>query len=422
MKTTWMTMLVLASVCMTATNLLAEPAANEVDLRPREATTTTSPADAANLVTIVVTGMGTDKDEAQKDGMRKAVEQAAGQYIYSQSKTENFELVKDSILARAAGYIQSHEIVPNSMKTDDDGLVTLRLKCVVSRKGIVDTWGVVQEFLKQLGRPKVLVLINEKVDEVIGTVDAGRAIGQDSKKQIVQEASTLQGRIENLLLKSGFALVDKGQIEAIDKKDLQAAMAEDNPSKAQAIAKKFGAQIFIKGTAYATTGLPTKAYGVLLYTYESQGNVRVFRTDTAQVMSSQTTPMDMPARGAGQTWRNAADISLTVLGNKMAPAVQNDILRFWLDVTTGGGEVKLEVGGISFGEVVKLQKAIGAIKGVKDANREGYANQIVTFTIHTTLTGEKLAELLVDAKIGEKTLDITDATANVIKGKMKGGE
>ena len=103
----------------------------------------------------------------------------------------------------------------------------------------------------------------------------------------------------------------------------------------------------------------------------------------------------------------------------MAPAIQNDILRQWLDMTTLGGEVKLEVGNIAFGDAVKLQKAIEGFKEVTPPVTRDFANQIATYTIQTTLSADKLAERLVDAKVGDKTLDITDTTANVIKGKLK---
>ena len=196
--------------------------------------------------------------------------------------------MRDTILARAAGYVQEKEEL-STTKTDD-GIFHVKLRCVVSRQGIEDTWGVVKNLLTQMGRPKVLVMITEKADEVTGTVQAGRAVGQESLKQIVQDESTVQARIEKLLLTNGFDLVEKSQVEEIDKKDLQAALAEDNPAKVQAIAKKFKAQIFIKGTVHAACGLPKDIGGVLFYTYEGQGNIKCYVTDTAKLLASESTP------------------------------------------------------------------------------------------------------------------------------------
>lgn len=54
-----------------------------------------------NLVEVTVTGQGTNKDDAVRDAQRKAVENGAGTFIYSQSQTKDFALVKDTILARS---------------------------------------------------------------------------------------------------------------------------------------------------------------------------------------------------------------------------------------------------------------------------------------------------------------------------------
>ncbi len=144
----------------------------------------------------------------------------------------------------------------------------MKLLAVVSVQGIEDMWGVVTTLLQQMGRPKIMVFVREK-------------IGED-----VQDDSTVQTRIENLLLKSGFLLVDKEQLKEIDKKDLQAAAAEDSPARIQAIAKRFGAQLFITGTANSHAGPAKNVSGVELFPIRPESNIRCYRSDTAQLLSS----------------------------------------------------------------------------------------------------------------------------------------
>ena len=69
------------------------------------------------------TGQGENKDEAVRDAQRKAVENGAGTVIYSHSQTKDFALVKDTVLSRAAGFIQSFEVL--SGKEVEDGLICL---------------------------------------------------------------------------------------------------------------------------------------------------------------------------------------------------------------------------------------------------------------------------------------------------------
>jgi hypothetical protein len=335
------------------------------------------------------------KDDAVLDAKRKAIEKGAGTFIYSQSETKDFALVKDTILARAAGFVQSTEII--STKKLDDDTYTVRIKAVVSIKGIEDTWGVVQNLLKDRGRPKIMVFINEKID--------GRHV----------EDSTVQTRIENLLLKSGFALVDKGQIKEIDKKDLAAAVAEDKPDKVQAVAKRFGAQLFISGSTDAAPGQAGAAYGVTLHRYGAKGNIRCYNSDDAALLASENDT----EFSADRMPNVAADKALAALGEKIGPKVQWDILRAWQDALTGGGAAKLEVENITFAQATALVDDLKQIKEIKEVPDPEFHNKVAEFSFQTTATAKDLAKKI--AKAITK-LEVTDVSQNVIKATYKTGD
>ena len=347
----------------------------------------------ANLVQVTVTGVGMDKDEATRDAMRKAVEAGAGTYIYSQSKTRDFALIRDTVLTRSAGFLQSKKVI--SAKQLEDESWEVRLEAVVSIKGIVDTWGVVKNLLQQMGRPKIMVAITEKINAA------------------VQQDSTVQTRIEGVLLKSGFLLVDKKQLKAIEIKDLQAAVAEDKPDKVQAIAKQYGAQLFIVGSATAT-GKPVTIMGIAGYRYGADCNVRCFRSDTAQLLSSRHSRVMTQQRAD----RVAANKALSSLGGAIAPVIQEDVLRFWQDVLEGRGEVQLEVDGLAnFSGYVKLKKALEKLKAAKSVSGK-FHNKVGKFSIESDVNAEKFAEKLVEAM--EDILEISDVSQNVIKATYKG--
>ncbi len=343
-----------------------------------------------NLVEVIVIGQGESKDEALSDAKRKAVEYGAGTYIYSQSKTRDFVLVRDTILTRSAGFVQASEVL--SEKKTEDGIWMLKVRVTVSIKGIRDMWGVVTNLLKERGRPKVIVFINEKI--------AGKSVAD----------STVQTRIENVLLKSGFLLVDRKQLKAIERKDIEAAIAEDKPAKIQAIAKRFGAQLFITGSANAASGGQKTIGGVRVYTYEAEANVKCFRSDTAQLLSSIP---GSATRGVKRVWRSAAKQALDLQAKKVAPKVRANILRFWQDVLEGRGEVILEVEGISFKQYVALKKALKGIKGVKDVTVK-YSNKVARCSIQADTTAEKLAERIVE---NIENIEVSDISQNVIKAK-----
>lgn len=347
-----------------------------------------------NLVEVTVSGIGMDEKEAIRDAQRKAVEYGAGTYIYSHSETRDFALVKDTVLARSAGFLQSWDKLASRQM--EDGTWEVKIRAVVSIKGIEDIWGVVTNLLQQMGRPKIMVFVNEK-------------IGAE-----VVEDSTVQTGIEALLLKSGFDLVDRKQLKEIDKKDLQAAIAEDKPEKVQAIAKRFGAQLFISGSANATAGdkkqlTPTRMF----YTYEAECNIKCYASDTAKMFSA---VVGKPTRGVKEVWRSAAKQALDEQSTQVALLVQNDVLTKWMDILAGRGEVQLKVENITFKDYVRLKKALQGLKEVKDVKAE-FANNIADVSIQSDVNAEKLAEKIVDAM---NSIDISDVSANVIKAKFKG--
>lgn len=346
-----------------------------------------------NIVVIRITGIGMDKDLAELDAKRKAVEKGAGANIYSKSEVKDFELVKDTILARAAGFIKSTKVL--SAKEMEDETWEVRIEAEVSIQGIEDTWGTVTEALKQHGRPKIMVFINEKMG------------------QQVVETSTVQTKIEDLLLKSGFLLVNRDQIKEIDRKDLASAVAEDNPDKALAVAKRFGAQIFISGSANAEEGVEKRIGGVHMFTAEGEANIRVFRSDTGQLMSSTA---GVPTRGVQQVARSACKQALDAQAQQVAPKITLEVLTFWQDAVSGRGELKLEITGVTFKQYSALKKALKEIKQIKDINAE-FRNNTVEASIQSDTGAEKLAEIISEAM---DNLEIEDVSANVIKAKLTG--
>jgi len=341
-----------------------------------------------NLVEITVTGEGAGEDDAVRDAMRKAIERGAGTFISSRSQTKDFALVRDTILSRAAGFIQSRRVL--SKKALPDGTWQVRILAVVSVRGVEDTWGAVTTMLQQVGRPKIMVFLREKIN--------GR----------MQDDSTVQTRVESVLLASGFQLVDKAQLKEIDKRDLTAAVADDSPAKVQAIAKRFGAQIFITGLANATPGPPTAIGGVRLFPYQAEANIRTFRSDTAQLLSSIP---GRPTRGVDRVWRSAAAKALDAQARQVSPVVLRDILRFWQDALAGRGEVQLEVAGIAFKDYLLIKKKLKQVKQVKDVTTK-YANKTARCSIQSDVNAETLAEKLVEVL---EQLEITDVSQNVIK-------
>jgi hypothetical protein len=389
-------LLALTLMVMVAAVFVACPTALGQGAGPKPAAPAAGAGKIPDTVEVTETGAGMDEAEAMRDALRKCVEKGAGTYIFSSTETKDFVLAKDTVLAKAAGFVVKKEVVKPA-KQLEDGTWTVTVKAVVSVKGISDVWGTVKTMLQEMGRPKIMVWLDEKIDDRL------------------RDDSTVQTAIEKALLDSGFLLVNKEQIKEIDKKDLSAAVAEDKPDKVQAIAKRFGAQIFISGHALTTAGKRSVVGGVDFYNYEAVANVKTYRSDDAMMMSAVP---GRATRGSGRVSTSAAQQSLDFQGQAIAAAVREDILNHWMEIMQGRGELKLEVDNIKFAQVVKLTNAIKGLKEVKDCTRDSFNNNVAVFAIQSDVKADKLAEKLVEKM--EKQLEVTDVTNNVIKAKYVG--
>lgn len=342
-------------------------------------------------MTVIVTGMGLSEEEAIQNGKKKAAEEVFVK-VYSESQTKDFELVKNTVLTRSAGFIQSYEVLGRTITADD--AVEVKMKVVVLQDPLDDLWGVVTNLMKDMGRPRIMVFLREKVD------------GQ------WQDSSTVETRVVRALKEAGFALVEQSQIQAIEKKELEAAVAEDNPSKVQYLAQKFGAPIFITGVATAEGGRKT-IYGMEKWYYEGDANIKIYRSDTGEIMQAlpgKSTP------GVQRTARAAAKQALDSQGQYAARILTQDVLRFWMDVLGGRGEVQLKVGGLDFGQASELEEELKKIEGVSDVTSD-FGSDNATYSIECDTTAKNLAKKIY-ACLKDK-LKIKNVSQNVIQAEYQ---
>jgi hypothetical protein len=88
---------------------------------------------ATNSWAVVVTGTGTTRDEAIRDGLRKAVEMYAGSFVYAVTDVENYTLKLDQIVATSVGFAKSYRIIKESVM---DSLIVIPMDVTISEDKI----------------------------------------------------------------------------------------------------------------------------------------------------------------------------------------------------------------------------------------------------------------------------------------------
>ena len=88
------------------------------------------------VVTLVVNGTGQTKEEATRNALRSAIEQAFGTFVSANTEVLNDELIKDEIVTVSSGNIQSYEEL--SCSKGDNGLFQISIKAAVSVNKLVE--------------------------------------------------------------------------------------------------------------------------------------------------------------------------------------------------------------------------------------------------------------------------------------------
>lgn len=361
---------------------------------------TAAPAAAApdEFVMVDAEGEGLNKEAAIKAALRDALEKGGKVEIFSNSQVENFQLMHDTIITRAEGIVTDYQIVKGPTPVMGGGTVKVWIKAKVSKKAMVDSWGAIQNVLNQIGRPKIMVYIVERIDGV------------------PEEQSILETRIEERMLKSGFDLVDRNQTHAIAEKEKADAAADNNLTKLQAVAKDFGAHILITGTANANQAGIENLYGTPAAFYNCDAQVKVFWTDTAKLLASVPLPQTRGgARGRNQFSPQAGKQALDLAGQQVVNEIYQQVLSQWSTALSAGGELILEVENLKAPAAIRLKKMLAEIEGVEKVNYD-MTKGLVKFRINAKMTGQDLFERLAEGEF-EKAMELVDLKSNRIQAK-----
>lgn len=354
------------------------------------------PAAAEDFAVVTVQGEGVSEDSALKDALRKALEQGGRQEISSRSQVENFELIRDTIYARADGIVSDYKVLDKGAAMG--GSYFCKIEAKVNKSAIASSWGEVQNVLDQLGRPGVMVCITESID---GLVD---------------NSSILESRIEERLIKSGFDVYAGSQVRAILEKEAADAAAEDNIAKMQSIAKNFGTQIFITGAANANQAGLTNAAGTTLAMYNCDAMAKMYYTDTGKLLASESLPQRRGgARGHNSFSPQAAKQALSFAGEELVDMIYVACMNQWATQISAGGTIELEVEGLSAGKSIKVKKALAEIEGVSAVNYS-MSKGLAKFRIQAEMPASTLVEHLVEGE-WESLFEIVDIQLNRIQAK-----
>jgi hypothetical protein len=333
---------------------------------------------AEGVVAITGENMAIFREKAIDDGLRRAVEQAVGTLISSDTMTNNFQVVHDKILAQTSGYVKNYQIIKEE-RVGQEFRVTVMAD--VGRDNLqrtLDALGLLHE-LKE--KPKVMVLIEEKVGGLYGTT---------AWEDVGQAESTIMER----LMAAGFNVVDPAQVRANIPRNKALRLLEGDHKAAAAAGIQYGAQVVITGRALSKNA-GGKLLGTNMQSIQATLQARVVRSDDGRVISSRS---EQGTKAHIDEMQGGA-LAIKEASEKLSDVLMNDILNSWKKEVYGRSqEVTLVVSGlVSYRHLSAVKKFLESdLQGVKAVHQRSFT--------HGT------AELSLD--YGGKTSFVADELAN----------
>jgi hypothetical protein len=346
------------------------------------------------------------RDKAIEDAMRKAVEQAIGAMVSSETVTQNYELISDKILAQSKGYVRNYKVL-NEKK--EEGVISVTIEAQVASGNLQNDLTGILAVLKSKNMPRVLIMVAEQ--------NVGQAGANAWWKDHV--GSTNLDAVENSFIDSwspkGLKFVDRQAL--VGKLSVGPALSSAEPSDAavKEFGLKAGAEVVVIGKAVATDVGPIM--GTQMHSIRANISLRALNLDNGEILATSTQSQAVghidPTTGGTQALQKVAQ--------KAADDLLQKILAQWEGHVSGPTSVKLTLKNVGKQKFLRdiTQTLREQVRGVSDVRQRSFSNKVGELEIDIKGSAQGLAEELEDKKFTGFAVEIEEVTANTVIAVVK---
>ncbi|HEU20718.1 MAG TPA: hypothetical protein ENO00_15285 [Deltaproteobacteria bacterium] len=340
------------------------------------------------------------RDNAIKDSLRKAVEQAVGTVISSETVVQNFEVINDNIYARSQGYIQNYMILKENIS---DGLYRVTIRATVSMGSIKDDLRALGFLMAQKGMPRLMVVIAEQ------------NVGQPRPTFYWDsvDLSVAENVFQSNFLQDGFTFVDRAAVQG-ELKSVTTRGADLNNNVAARLGKKVDAELVIVGKAFAKAA--GNVAGTSMRSLQANVTARAVRTDNGMVIASgaehgAAVHID-DITGGSEAIKKATE--------KLAENIKTQIITKWQSEISSAGLVSLTVRQIkSYADFMRLKDSLKEeMRGVKNVYIRKMEAGVAQMDVEYEGSALSLADNLAVKKFAGFSLDVTAVGQNALEVNM----
>jgi hypothetical protein len=364
------------------------------------------------------------RDRATEDALRRAVEQAAGSLVASETEVRQSQLVSDRILSRASGYVRSYDVLETK---EEAGAVRVRIRAKVGKEKLAGDLQALGIALLRKGLPRIALLIAEqRIDEIRpaawwGAQGGGTAAAAGGLK--------LDQRVaENTLIAEwqpqGFTFVD---MEALAGQARQAGIvtADLSAEQVREIKNLSGCDLVITGSAVATkehdvAGMAERISGMLSKvtgaTCTATVSVRAFNADNGEILAA----TEATARSYDKSPLACGRDATSKATKQMGEDLKAKILATWTKQLDQGARLSLHATGVE--TLSQLQGLVAALKdgvrGVKSVQQRRFQGGEADLDVVVQGGAEAFAAELEEKVVKGKKVEVTGLSPNRVDVRL----
>ena len=359
----------------------------------------------ADMQTVTVDGtarpqgnQAISRDNAIGDALRKAVEQAVGMMVVSETVVDKSELIKDMIYSKTQGYVKQYKIIKES-SSQDVYLVTI--VAVIDVNDLKNDLGALGLLQTRVGNPRTLFMVVEQ------------HIGQDSPFYWwgAANAAVTETALKEEFLAKGFNVVDTSMAtSSLETKYVNRA-ADLSDAAIRDIGRTMSAEIVIKGMAVVKEGPRTP--GSTVGSYMADITASAIRVDNGQLLAS--------GRGHGVARHVAMNIgennALEQAGRDIGTRLIDQIVAKWNAETSGLKLTQLTIRGLkNTQDVIRIKGVLAEhVRGAQNVILRSYAGGVAVFDLSAASNAQQIGDTLSVVKIPDINLDILRITSNTLE-------
>ncbi len=343
------------------------------------------------------------RDQAIQDALRKAVEQAVGTLVSSETMVQNFQTLNDKIYTQTQGYIQNYRILSETPGTNVHQVMIQATVAIGDLEKDLQTLGFL---LGQVGKPRIMILVAE---QQIGQQYYNYWWGTHRGAQA--DLNVAENTIMDRFREKGFDVVDHQAQAGNIKVPPAFQVVELSNQNAITLGKQVDAEIVLIGKALARS--VGSIAGTSMKSVQANISMRAIQIDNARVLSSgnenaAAVHIDEVTGGVEAIKKASA---------KMSAKMMDDILKNFQKRVGATTTVQLIVLGLVDANDIRRFKTsvLGQVRGVEGIHERSFSESMVKMDLDVRGSAQSISQEISRKTFPDFAVKVIRSTWNTLE-------